>query len=60
MSRKGIAINEATYLEITKAAIEISQKTGEIITWSELVHFMIKNYLNDAKLDMIQKRIKKQ
>ena len=56
MTRKAIAIKEVTYLEITRAAIEISQKTGEVVTWSEVVHFMIKNYLNDAKQDMIHRR----
>lgn len=56
MKRKAIAVNESTYLDITKTALEISQKTGRIVTWSEVVHFMIKNYLNDAKQDMINKR----
>ncbi|CTV52202.1 hypothetical protein KJE01_22635 [Escherichia marmotae] len=59
MKRKAIAITESTYLDITRIALEISQKTGQIVTWSEVVHFMIKNYLNDAKQDMIHQRNQK-
>lgn len=56
MKRKQIAFSEDTYMKIEKAALEISIKKGKIVRWSEIVHYMVENYLNDVKNDMIHQR----
>ncbi|GAB1110731.1 MAG: hypothetical protein SwBeaMacB_13780 [Shewanella algae] len=40
-------------MELEKAAIEISYKTGVPIKWTELAMHLFDNYLGDAKKDLI-------
>lgn len=53
--RTTISISKEKQLELKQKAIEISYKTGEAITWTDLVHYMIENYQNEVKQDLIEK-----
>lgn len=53
MSRKSIGINNDRYLKIERAAVDITAKTGKITKWSDIVNFLIDEYLAEAKQDMI-------
>ncbi|MBG6243610.1 MAG: hypothetical protein EKE20_18295 [Candidatus Symbiopectobacterium sp. Dall1.0] len=53
MARKQIAFSEATHMKIERAALAVSIKTGRIVKWTDIVHFMMNNYLEDAQKDMI-------
>ena len=55
MSRKSIGISNERYLRIERAAVDITAKTGTVTKWSEIVNYLIDEYLNDAKQDMISK-----
>lgn len=55
MSRKSIGISNDRYLKIERAAVDITAKTGKVTKWSEIVNFLIDEYLQEAKLDMISK-----
>ncbi|WP_096934206.1 hypothetical protein [Escherichia coli] len=55
MSRKSIGISNERYLRIERAAVDITAKTGKVTKWSEIVNYLIDQYLNDAKQDMISK-----
>ncbi|EFA4421229.1 hypothetical protein [Escherichia coli] len=55
MSRKSIGISNERYLKIERAAVDITAKTGKVTKWSEIVNYLIDEYLNDAKQDMISK-----
>ena len=56
MARKQIAFTEATFLKIERAALDISIKTGKIVKWTDVVHFMVDNYLEDVKKDMVHSK----
>ncbi|EBM0642710.1 hypothetical protein MX551_004722 [Salmonella enterica] len=56
MSRKQIAFTEATHMKIERAALDISIKTGKIVKWTDVVHFMVENYLEDVKKDMVHSK----
>lgn len=53
MSRKSIGINNERYLRIERAAVDITAKTGTITKWSDIVNFLIDEYLTEAKQDMV-------
>ncbi|HAI2189990.1 hypothetical protein [Escherichia coli] len=55
MSRKSIGISNERYLRIERAAVDITAKTGKVTKWSEIVNYLIDQYLNDARQDMISK-----
>ncbi|EOB2451696.1 TPA: hypothetical protein N6791_005044 [Escherichia coli] len=55
MSRKSIGISNERYLRIERAAVDITAKTGKVTKWSEIVNYLIDQYLNNAKQDMISK-----
>lgn len=55
MSRKSIGINNERYLRIERIAVDITAKTGKVTKWSDIVNYLIDEYLNEAKLDMITK-----
>ncbi|CAD6181053.1 hypothetical protein AOY57_13420 [Escherichia coli] len=55
MSRKSIGISNERYMRIERAAVDITAKTGKVTKWSEIVNYLIDEYLNDAKQDMISK-----
>ena len=55
MSRKSIGISNERYLRIERAAVDITAKTGKVTKWSEIVNYLIDEYLHDAKQDMISK-----
>ncbi|ECT5253038.1 hypothetical protein ATT74_26095 [Salmonella enterica subsp. enterica serovar Panama] len=56
MARKQIAFTEATHMKIERAALDISIKTGKIVKWTDVVHFMVENYLEDVKKDMVHSK----
>lgn len=60
MSRKHVAVTEETKMKIERIALEVSNKTGRITKWSEVVHYLIENYLEDARQDMLNQRQKKE
>ncbi|MFV7852211.1 hypothetical protein [Shewanella algae] len=48
-----LRVSEERKMELEKAAIEISYKTGVPIKWTELAMHLFDNYLGDAKKDLI-------
>ncbi|MCX8678376.1 hypothetical protein J3U22_02030 [Gilliamella sp. B2865] len=50
-----VRINEDRKLEIKRKILEIGNKTGEILKPSEIVSYLIDNYLDDAVKDIINK-----
>ncbi|AXC65220.1 hypothetical protein DOE63_06095 [Salmonella enterica subsp. diarizonae serovar 59:z10:-] len=59
MSRKHVAVTEETKMRIERIALEVSNKTGKITKWSEIVHYLIENYLEDARQDLLNQRPQK-
>lgn len=53
MSRKNIGISNERYLRIERTAVDITAKTGKVTKWSDIVNYLIDQYLNDAKNDMV-------
>lgn len=53
MARKHVAVTEETKMKIERVALEVSNKTNNIIKWSEVVHYLIENYLEEARKDML-------
>lgn len=51
--RKNLGVPAETHMKIERVAVEITAKTGKVTKWTDVVNFMIENYLNDTKLDMI-------
>lgn len=54
--RKSIGFIYERYLKIERAAVEITAKTGKVTKWTDVVNYMIDEYLNDVKHDMVNKR----
>ncbi|HGJ5884621.1 hypothetical protein [Arsenophonus sp.] len=52
-----VRINEERKLELKRKILEIGNKTGDILKQSELVSYLIDNYLDDAVKDIIAKKI---
>nr|WP_282550968.1 hypothetical protein [Providencia rettgeri] len=50
-----VRINEERKLELKRKILEIGNKTGELLKQSELVSYLIDNYLDDAVKDIISK-----
>ena len=50
-----VRINEDRKLEIKRKILEIGNKTGEILKSSEIVSYLIDNYLDVAVRDLINK-----
>ncbi|WP_335901661.1 hypothetical protein [Shewanella algae] len=48
-----LRVSEDRKMELEKAAIEVSYKTGVPIKWTELATHLFDNYLSDAKKDLI-------
>lgn len=53
-NRTTISIPIEKKLELERKAIEVSYKTGKSVTWTDIVHYMIDNYQNMAKQDLIE------
>lgn len=53
--RKNLGVPPETHMRIEKVAVEITAKTGKVTKWTDVVNYMINNYLNDAKHDLISK-----
>lgn len=51
-----VRINEERKLELKRKILEIGNKTGDILKQSELVSYLIDNYLDDAVKDIIGKK----
>lgn len=62
MSRKNIAITAERVMKIERVAVDITAKTGKVTKWTDVINYMLDNYLEDAKQDMLnnQKMFKKQ
>ncbi|EEU3019729.1 TPA: hypothetical protein SI676_004611 [Escherichia coli] len=62
MSRKNIAITADRVMRIERAAVDLTAKTGKVTKWTDVINYMLDNYLEDAKQDMLnnQKIPKKQ
>lgn len=58
MTRKTYNITEQRQLKLERLAIEISQKLGKQITWSQLLGYIIDNYSHDAAKDLVHQRDK--
>lgn len=55
-----VAINAKRNTTLTKGCLEIVKETEELIKTSDVVHYLIDNYLDKAIADIIEKRIKEQ
>ncbi|WP_334472129.1 hypothetical protein [Arsenophonus sp. PmNCSU2021_1] len=51
-----VRINEERKLELKRKILEIGNKTGDILKQTELVSYLIDNYLDDAVKDIIAKK----
>nr|DAP78953.1 MAG TPA: hypothetical protein [Inoviridae sp.] len=51
--RKNLGVPAETHMKIERVAVEITAKTGKVTKWTDVVNFMINNYLTEAKHDMI-------
>ncbi|WP_440053032.1 hypothetical protein ACSLBF_20310 (plasmid) [Pseudoalteromonas sp. T1lg65] len=58
-NRTTISIPIEKKLELERKAIEVSYKTGRSVTWTDIVHYMIDNYQNMAKQDLIEEEEEK-
>lgn len=56
MKRKNLAVPAETYLKIERVAVEVTAKTGKITKWTDIVNYMITNYLDEARQDLIHQR----
>ncbi|PAJ71877.1 hypothetical protein CJF42_24330 [Pseudoalteromonas sp. NBT06-2] len=52
--RTTISLPVEKKLKLERVAIEISHKVGKTIQWTDVVHYMIENYQNMAKQDLIE------
>jgi hypothetical protein len=50
--RTTISIQQEKKLELERAAIEISYKTGKSVSWTDVAHYMLNNYIKLAKEDI--------
>ncbi|EAZ0195601.1 hypothetical protein FPD60_23910 [Salmonella enterica subsp. enterica] len=50
-----VRINEERKLELKHRVLEIGNKTGELLKPSEIVNYLIDNYLDDAVKDLISR-----
>lgn len=53
MKRKNLGVPAETHMKIERIAVEITAKTGRVTKWTDVVNYMINNYLNEAKQDLI-------
>lgn len=53
MKRKNLGVAPETHIKIERVAVEITAKTGRVTKWTDVVRYMINNYLNDTKHDLI-------
>lgn len=55
MKRKNLGVPPDTHMKIERVAVEVTAITGKVTKWTDVVNYMINNYLNDAKQDLIHK-----
>ncbi|EKF0976959.1 hypothetical protein OX373_004629 [Salmonella enterica] len=53
MKRKTITITAERVMKIERAAVDITAKTGQVKKWTDVINFLIDNYLQEAKQDII-------
>lgn len=53
-----VAINEDRKMKLERTAVELTTLTNKVTKISDVVNFMIDNYLQDAKKDIQSKRDK--
>jgi hypothetical protein len=51
--RKSISFTNERYLKIERVAVELTAKTGKVKKWSDVVNYMVDQYLNDVKHDLM-------
>lgn len=51
-----VAVNETRKKKLERAAVDLTILTKKIVKISDLVNYMIDNYLEDAKKDLQHKR----
>jgi len=56
--RKTYNITADRHVRMERLAVDLSNKIGKTVKWSELVTFMIDNYAKDAAEDLKSKRLK--
>lgn len=56
MQRKNASITGDRVMKIERAAVDVTAKTGSVTKWTDVINFLIDNYLNDAKQDMLNKK----
>ncbi|EIU0535751.1 hypothetical protein L3022_002116 [Escherichia coli] len=54
MKRKTITITAERVMKVERTAVDITAKTGEVKRWTDVINFLIDNYLQEAKQDMIK------
>lgn len=55
MKRKNLGVPTETHMKIERVAVEVTARTGRVTKWTDVVNYMINNYLNDAKHDLINR-----
>ncbi|NLD08801.1 MAG: hypothetical protein GX667_04330 [Xanthomonadaceae bacterium] len=53
-------VNDQRKRKLDRLALEVSYKSGKMITWTELVNYTLDNYLDDAVKDLIHSTDKKE
>lgn len=53
MQRKNASITGERVLKIERVAVDVTAKTGSVTKWTDVINYLIDNYLQDAKQDML-------
>ncbi|EAW1321901.1 hypothetical protein BWJ02_29205 [Salmonella enterica] len=53
MKRKNASITGDRVLKIERVAVDVTAKTGSVTKWTDVINYLIDNYLQDAKQDML-------
>lgn len=52
MKRTTVSINGDTRLRLERLAVNATIKAGRSISWTDIVHYLIENYADDAAKDL--------
>lgn len=60
MSKKytSLRVSEATKMKLERVAIDVSYETKESTKWTDVANYLFDVYLQEAKKDMIHKKLK--
>ncbi|EBR4270931.1 hypothetical protein HG772_000233 [Salmonella enterica] len=53
MKRKNASITGDRVMKIERVAVDVTAKTGSVTKWTDVINYLIDNYLQDAKQDML-------